>query len=1074
MDILAHCENRRAGQRLKELQVLYRSFVVALTFASCLRSQTLDTGILGTVADSTGATIAGVSVTITQPATGAGRTVTTTADGRFEVRYLLPGEYTVEAQAAGFRAERRTGIVIQIGQQARIDFALQLASVFETVEVRSSTPLLQTENATLGEVVGPERIVNLPLNGRNFADLAKLTPGVTSSPYAGGYGGVLTSITANGARNIAFQLSLDGVSVIGNRNTWLPLHPSIDAIQEFKVQSANYSAEYGGNAGANVNVQLKSGTNRLHGSLFEYIRNNQLDARGYFRPRPLGKDVLRRNQFGSVVSGAIIKGKTFFTAGYEGMRELKETPSTGIVIPSDQRRGNFSAVSTRIIDPLSGEPFTGNMIPASRLNAVSVNLANTYMPLPNVTGPVNFAGVLRADNNSDQMLTRIDHYLSSRDQIFGHYIYQGRKFPAFDFNPFFMTNREFPIHSVALQHVHTFSPTLLNEFRFGYQRQIIEQFSPRSNTAFKAEDLGINGLKAGGPNGRSLVGREAGFPSIGIQGFVGMGDATLGYPIDRTQIFQFVNNLSVIRGNHAMKMGVDGRRLLDDASTINWPWGQMSFTSDISGNSAAAYMLGYPRTVLTPEGHPISAVRQWRFGLYFQDDWKVSPKLTLNLGARYDLIMLPHDINGISRTLRFDLSPSGPVLWPDPGTVADLWKNEYWHIGPRVGFSYRLKSDTVVRGGYGIFTMANHFNHILILQLTPPVAGSVTIINNAIRPLATIQNPVPQELFPQNPVFNVSSISPGRTHVNPYYQNWNLQVSRQFGGTDVLEIGYVGTKGTFLDTSVSNFNSTDPGPGDIQPRRPYPAFGRIRMMVADGNSIYHALQGRYERRLSKSLSLTGAYNWSHMIDDQGGSVNSGGCHCQNPRQRGKAERAPSLNDIRHRLVLGYVWDLPFASSLKGATRAILGGWFLGGIMTLQSGSPVNVTQSGDTQNIDNLGWSRPHLVPGQQAVITDSDRTPDRWFNVAAFTRSVLEYGNSPRNPIVGPGVKTFDLSATKAFSMPFREGHQLQFRTEFFNAFNTPQFGDPGGTLGTGTFGRLTSTKIDQRQIQFALKYIF
>jgi hypothetical protein len=1059
--------------------MLYRFFVVGLIFASFLRSQTLDTGILGTIVDPSGATIGGVSLTIIQSATGVRRTVATAADGKFEVRYLLPGDYTAEAQAAGFRTERRTGIVIQIGQQARIDFTLQLAGVAETVEVRSSTPLLQTENATLGEVVGPERIVNLPLNGRNFADLAKLTPGVSSSPYTGGYNGVLTSITANGARNIAFQLSLDGVSVIGNRNTWLPLHPSIDAIQEFKVQSGNYSAEYGGNAGANVNVQLKSGTNRLHGSLFEYLRNNQLDARGYFRPRPLGKDVLRRNQFGAVVSGAIIKEKTFFMAGYEGVRQTKETPSTGIVIPPEQRRGDFSAVSTRIIDPLSGAPFPGNIIPANRLNQVSVNLANSFMPLPNTTGPVNFSGVLRADDNANQMLTRIDHYLSSRDQIFGHYIYQGRKFPGFDFNPYFSTLRDLPMQSVAFQHVHTFSPTLLNEFRFGYQRQFIEMYTPRRNTAFKAEDLGINGLRVGGPNGRSLVGREAGFPLIGIQGLVGMGDGNSGnvalsYPIDQTHIFQFVNNLSVIRGNHAMKMGVDARRLLDDACTVNSPFGQMSFTSDISGNAAAAFMLGYPRTVVTPEGQPLSAVRQSRFGFYFQDDWKISPKLTLNLGARYDLMTLPHEINGISRTLRFDLDRSGPVLWPEPGKVADLWNNEHWHIGPRIGFAYRLKSDTVVRGGYGIFTMANHFNHVLILQLAPPVAGSLTIINDAIRPLATIQNPVPQELYPQTPIYNVSSISPDRTHVNPYYQNWNLQVSRQFSGSNVLEAGYVGTKGTFLDTSVSNFNSTDPGPGDIQSRRPYPAFGRIRMMAADGNSIYHALQARYEHRLSKALSLTAAYNWSHMIDDQGGSINIGACQCQNPRLRGKAERADSGDDIRHRLVVGYVWDFPSANRLKGPTKAIVGGWSLGGIMTLQSGSPVNVTQSGDTQNIDNLGWSRPNLVSGQQAVISAADRSPGRWFNVAAFSRSVFEYGNSPRNPIVGPGVKTFDLSATKAFNIPSLEGHELVFRTEFFNAFNTPQFGNPGGTLGTGTFGILTSTKIDQRQIQFALKYTF
>jgi hypothetical protein len=413
-------------------------------------------------------------------------------------------------------------------------------------------------------------------------------------------------------------------------------------------------------------------------------------------------------------------------------------------------------------------------------------------------------------------------------------------------------------------------------------------------------------------------------------------------------------------------------------------------------------------------------------------------------------------------------------LWPPPGQVADLWNNEHWHIAPRVGFAYRPLKDTVVRGGYGIFTMTNHFNNVLILQLTPPVDPSVTVINNALNPPATIQNPVPQALLPQNPLYNVSSISPDRTHINPYLQSWNLQVSRQVGGNNVVEAGYVGTKGTFLDTSVSNFNSPDPGPGDIQPRRPYPGFGRIRMELDDGNSIYHSLQTRYERRLSKSLSLTAAYNWSHMIDDQGGSVNIGACQCQNPRLRGRAERASGLNDIRHRLVVGYVWDLPSGNGLNTVARSLIGGWQLGGIMTLQSGSPINVTQSGDPQNLDSLGWERPNLVPGQQPIISASDRIPTLWFNTAAFSTSILAYGGSPRNPVIGPGVKTFDLSATKVFRMPFREGHQLLFRTEFFNAFNTPQFDNPGTSLGTGTFGQVTATKIDQRQIQFALKYTF
>ena len=1039
-------------------------------FASgLLRPQTLDTGILGAVTDPTGAVVAGVTVTITQPATGLTRTVKTDSSGNYEVRYLVPGVYTVEAKADGFRTERSAGVVIQIGQQARIDFALQVGNVVETVEVNATTPLLATENATLGEVVGTERIVNLPLNGRNFAQLAVLTPGVRVVEE----GQVRTRVIANGVRDIAMQISFDGITAVNNRHNFVVLYPSVDAVQEFKVQSGNYSAEYGGNAGANINVQLRSGTNRFHGSAFEFFRNNNLDARGYFRPAPLPKDVLHRNQFGAILSGPVKKDKTFFMVSYEGRRQIQESSATNIVLTPAQRRGDFSASSGVIIDPLTGNPFSGNIIPAERLNAVSVNVINTYMPLPNQSGAINYAGVTLNTTNIDQGIARVDHYFSQRDQVFVHYIYARRDYPSVDLNPNFRYNATFPNTSFATQYVHTFNPGLLNEFRFGWEKGNVAVLSPRQNTNFRIESLGIQGMKVGGPDGRPLTAPESGFPVIGIDGYLGMGDGSASSNLDDSRTYQLVDNLSVIRGRHSMKMGVDARRLLDDATTNNWPFGQISFTSDIGGNSAAAFMLGFPKTTLTPEGVPISAARQWRFGFYFQDDWKVTPNLTLNLGARYDLIDLPHELNGISRTLRFDVDPVHPPLFPDPGKQGDLWVNEHWHITPRFGFAYRWKENTVVRGGYGIFTAAAHFDNINVLQLNPPGAGSLTVTNTNLNPVASIQNPVPRELYPTRPIFNVVSIASDRRHINGYVQNFTLQISHEFGKNDVLETGWVASKGTDLDTSVNNFNSPDPGPGPVQPRRPYQDYARIRLLVTDSNSIYHAMQTRYEHRFSKGLSLTAAYTWSHMIDDAAQSTNRGACQCQNPRHRGIAERASSIFDNRHRLVVGYVWELPFAKSLKGPSGFVVSGWSLGGVVTLQNGFPFNITQSGDSQNVDGL-WERPNLVTGVSAALPGGQRDASHWFNTSAFSRGVMQYGNSPRNPLVGPGIHTFDLSGSKSFKMPYKESHELMFRAEFFNAFNTPELSNPGSSLGTGTFGRVTSTFSDQRQIQLALKYSF
>jgi outer membrane receptor protein involved in Fe transport len=1048
------------------------AIIMPLLFAALMSGQTIDTGIVGTVSDPAGGVITGANVRITNSQTGIARTVTSGPSGLFEVRYLVPGEYSVDVQSPGFRSERRTGILIQLGQQARVEFTLQVGDVQQTVEVSASAPLLQTENATLGEVVTHERIVNLPLNGRSFTQLAALTPGVRvadPSQFTASTDG--SRIIANGARDIWMQVNLDGVTLVNNRSNYVTLYPSIDALQEFRVQSGNYSAEYGGNAGANINLQLRSGTNQWHGSAFEFLRNNAFDARGYFRPSPLPQDVLRRNQFGAVVSGPIWRDKTFFMAGYEAVRSSRESAGTSIVLSQAERAGNFSASATPIIDPLSGNPFPGNMIPGSRLNPVSVNIINSYMPLPNTTGAVNYNGVSSGELKTDQGLVRLDHYFGPKDQVFGHYIRSRRDFPSVDLNPYFSYQGTFPNSSFAVQHVHTFTSSLLNEIRFGWNRANVSKLTPRSNSDFTIESLGITGLKVGGPNGRPLRPDEQGFPVMNITGFLGIGDSQASSNLDNSRTYQIVDNVSWIRGSHAFKFGGDIRRLLDDATTNNWPFSQMTFSGDLSGNAAADFMLGYPRTTLTPEGVPISAIRQMRYAVYAQDDWKVTRNLTLNLGLRYDFYGQPREINGVTRTLRFDLNPAMPVLWPEPGEVVDVWKNEYNYFAPRFGFAYRLPQRMVIRGGYGIFYSAAQFDNVNILQLNPPNGGSLTVINPIRNPIATIQNPVPAELYPQNPIFNVVSIPPDRKRNNAYLQNWNLQLSRELSNSDVLEVGWVGSKGTHVDTSLNNFNQPDPGPGSIQDRRPYPMYARIRMIATDSNTIYHSLQARFEHRFNSGLSLTSAYTWSHLIDDAAQTINRGGCVCQDPRNRGRAERASSIQDQRHRLVVGYVFELPFGKEWRGVSRALFSGWSSGGILTLASGFPFNVVQSGDTQNNDAL-WPRPNLVAGQQATLDNPD--PALWFNTAAFSRSVLAYGNSPRNPLVGPGTKTFDTSLSKRFRMPYSEAHALMFRAEAFNVFNTPQFGAPGGTLGTGTFGRVTSTALDNRQLQLALKYTF
>jgi hypothetical protein len=344
------------------------------------------------------------------------------------------------------------------------------------------------------------------------------------------------------------------------------------------------------------------------------------------------------------------------------------------------------------------------------------------------------------------------------------------------------------------------------------------------------------------------------------------------------------------------------------------------------------------------------------------------------------------------------------------------------------------------------------------------------VTNPAANPVATIETPVPASLFPSNPIFNAVSLPPDRRHPDTYVQNWNLQVGHEFGGGNLLEVTYVGSKGTHVDTSYQNFNQPDPGPGNIQARRPYPTIGRIRMQGYGIDTSYNALQARFERRLKEGVSATIAYSYSHLIDNGGETTNGGGCQCQNPRDR-SIERASGLQDQRHSLVTSVVWELPFAKHMKGAAGYFLAGWALDGILTLRSGTHFNVTQSFDGQNNDGL-FERPNLVPGQ--VLTVANQGPTAWFNTNAFTGSTLTYGTSPRNPLVGPGTHALNLTLRKNFQMPFAESQRLEFRAETFNTTNTPQFSNPVSALGNTTFGRITSTKLDNRQIQLALKYYF
>jgi hypothetical protein len=698
------------------------------------------------------------------------------------------------------------------------------------------------------------------------------------------------------------------------------------------------------------------------------------------------------------------------------------------------------------------------------------------MPLPNQTGTQNLAGTSDTDHNEDQFFTRIDHKITDNDRLFGRYVYSQLIYDQSGLNKAFSTLTRVREQNVALNWTHVFSPTILNEVRLGYQRSIWTDRGPRTDTDFDAgQVLGISGIQT--PSGTGVPSNLRGYPTFQVQGFLGLSDGGRGLR-DLSETRQFVNNLNVTRSAHNLKMGVDLRLVRDDIPGSNVPRGLFAFTGELSGNAWADLVLGLPRNVNNAEGNPTPELRGERYAAYMQDDWKISRKLTVNLGVRWEYFTVIHDISGISRTLRFDL-PGGPQLWPEPGTPANLYDSQPFRFFPRVGIAYRMTDKTVIRSGYGRFQIANAFTFLSPPSRNPPFFGA-PLIQNPLppdAPIVDLSNPfaVPASVptFPQLQVIDPD-------FKNGDMQNWSFNVGHQFTQNDVLEIGYVGTKGTHGVRSDYNFNQPRPGPGAVQPRRPIPQFSRIRMFRSDYNSHSSSMHVRFEHRFSRGFSVHSSYAWSHQIDEDFSgqdNVDAVPIGPQDSLDR-RSERGHGAFDVRHRFTASYIWEMPFArTSGSRLARILLRDWTVDGILTLQTGFPFTVIQSGDSQGADNgvgpdnSGQARPDILPG--ARITASDPDPARWFNTDAFSRSTFHFGNAGRNILFGPGTRTFALGIFRAIPLP-REGHRLQFRYEVFNLFNTPNFGQPGNTLGTGNFGRITSTIGDSRQMQFALKYMF
>jgi hypothetical protein len=1090
-------------------------------FFGVARAQQATGEITGTVTDATGAVVAGAVVSLAHPATGTQRTTRTNSAGVYDLPSLVPGAYNLKVEMAGFSTQARNDVELQVGQVAGIDFTLQVGNVSEVVEVAGGAPMLQTESAAIGSVVENQRIIELPLNGRNYLQLTALIPGATTNgpPSAQGQGrmgGSRNDFTLNvaGQRVSYNHFTLDGVeNTDPNFNTYLLL-PSLDALQEFKVESGQFGAQYGRGI-SQINVSTRSGSNQIHGTAFEFLRNSDLDAKNYFDARSQPIPPFKRNQFGATLGGPVIlpkliqgKDKLFFFFDYEGLRERKALTQTATVPSAPWRAGDFSSSGTTIYDPgtrvlnaagqlVSVQAFPGGVIPDNRIAATSKMLLQRFEPLPNLNPNVvanNFLNTEGRPTNSNQENSRFDYAQSASSTWMFRYGHTGE----LRYLPINLPNQGNNIdvqgHQGMLRNTHVIGTNKVNEFSFAISRLESGNIARRAGSDNVVASLGIPNVPTGNP-------LYWGVPNITISGLSGPGEASDTPFINWDTVIQWNDNFSWTRGKHSLKLGGEIWRIRYNQLGGVVTRGRFTFngqftnnplisTSATQANSTADFLLGDMSTSEGQTGAPIANYRTNYYGLYFQDDWKVSRRLTLNLGLRWEDQPPYYDKNDaiVNIDFRWDNSMfptyvragtgdpfAGNPAFPLPASIPYVrdgrfgrraYRTDNRNFGPRAGLAYQLTPKTVIRSGFGMYYVRDIGNAVFDVVRNAPFTIRRSESANTVIPNLSWQQTFTQLGIPSFILINQFE------EATPYVAQWSFGVQRELTKDTSLEADYLGSGGSHLQRLMS-YNTAPPGPGNINARRPFPIFnGNFQVMNAPGHSNYHSLQLRLQRRFSRGFTVLSSFTWSKSIDNTSGIRTSSGVGellTPSDNYNLKAERALSGFDFRRRWTTSMLYELPFARRNR-----LIGGWRLGAILTLQDGFPLSaMCGAGSVQNNDsgcypdNRGIN-PNLPRDQQ--------DPSHFFNTAAFMNRLpgagFRYGNSGRNTITGPGIIDCDFSTMKDFR--FTEQAGVEFRAEFFNLPNHPIFANPGLGIGTISAGVIGSTVVDSRQIQFALRLHF
>ncbi len=839
----------------------------------------------------------------------------------------------------------------------------------------------------------------------------------------------------------------------------------VEAIQELEVQTGTYSAQYGAYLGVHLNMVTKSGTNLLHGSVLEFFRNDVLDARNYFLPSTARKGPLRQNQFGFELDGPVIlprlydgRNRTFFMASYEGLRLVRGSASLATIMTPQMFQGDFSQAPSAIKDPTTGQPFPGNMIPASQVSPVVLKLQQ-YYPRPNAPGVTNnLAAVVPNSNDTDQTVDRIDQNIGERVRLFFRYQRQRTTLLAGSPNPANATISPVYTNNFTIGYTHTLTPALVSDLRFGrqYSDASLVNYFYVNNIADAGAKLQIPGFDA------DVLYNNPGIPDFTVSGFTAfLNMGTNSFVSDKT--WQGSEQISWTRGAHTIMAGAEVRKLITGVEGGTSSRGVFNFTGQFTGYAPSDFALGVPQSLITPLAQTRGVIAEWRDGFFVLDNWQVSRKLTLNYGVRYELPTVPYSVNGYATELNPQQTLLVPPNPPQPGFKFIYPNHKDW--APRIGFAYRVTGNTVFRGGYGIYYNPNQTDDFTFLNLNPPFTSSTTYTSLPGTPTLSLANPTPEGSASALPLPNVITLN---WHLpTPYMSQWSFGAQRELWRNSALVLEYIGSHAVHLDRNYYN-NTPQPGPGDVAARRPNRLFGQIRTIQDDEIANYEGLSAVLRNRFSHGLQFLASYTWSHTLDVSTDSNNGG--TPMNP-YNWRQDYGNSNWDIRHRFVTNYFYELPFFRESTGILHAALADWQLSGIVTLQSGLPFNVPVSTDTANTSARGLYRPNLVATPSANCGNGRLSG--CISPAAFAiPPQYTYGTAGRNLLHGPHLFDTDLSIGKNFRIA--ERLTFQFRVEAFNVWNSPQFSNPSAVFGTASFGNITSTSIENREGQFAGRLIW